>query len=131
MAPGVTVLRPVVHGDEQTSRPETLDERVEQRLRFGVDPVEVFEDQHHRLGVRLAQDQAAQGFERRLATLRRREGEEWMVVGKRVQQTEDCGNDVLQRLVEGEERAGHLGPDRPRVVTVVDLEMRLEHLDDR
>ncbi len=44
--PGVPVLGPIVHEEEQARPRQALDQHVEERPRLGVDPVQVFEDQH-------------------------------------------------------------------------------------
>jgi hypothetical protein len=43
-APGASILRTVIHKEQQPRTRQALDELVEQRLGLGVDPVEVFED---------------------------------------------------------------------------------------
>src|SRR5262249_56809978 len=55
VAPAVLVLWPIIDQEQQPDRRETLDQAVEQRLRLGVDPVQVFEDQHQRLHLAFAQ----------------------------------------------------------------------------
>ena len=54
-APGVLVLRSVVHEEQQAGGRQALDQAVEQRLGLGVDPVQVLEDQQERLDLALPQ----------------------------------------------------------------------------
>jgi hypothetical protein len=53
----VLVLGPVVHEQQQTRRPQALDQAVKQGLSLAVDPVEVFENHEERLFARFPQEQ--------------------------------------------------------------------------
>jgi hypothetical protein len=57
-APAVPVLEPVVDQKQDAIRRQALDEALEQRLRVGVDPVEVLEDEEQGLRLALAQEDA-------------------------------------------------------------------------
>ena len=70
-APGVLILRPVVHEEQEPRGRQALDERVEQRLGLGVDPVEVLEDDQERLHLALPQQEPLHRVQGALATLRR------------------------------------------------------------
>ena len=48
-APGVLILRTIVHEQQDPRRRHAVDEAVEHGLRLGVDPVEVLDDQTHGL----------------------------------------------------------------------------------
>ena len=60
------------------------------RLRLGVDPVQVLEDQQQRLHLALAQQQALDGVERPLAALGRVERVPGRVVHRHVEQREEA-----------------------------------------
>ena len=63
------ILRPVVDQEQKPRRRHAVDQTVQERLRFGVDPVQVLEDHQQRLHLALAQQQALDGVERPLAAL--------------------------------------------------------------
>src|SRR4030095_16451913 len=48
-APSVLIVWTVVHQQQQTRGPQTVDQTVEQRLCFAVDPMQILEDQEQRL----------------------------------------------------------------------------------
>ena len=56
-APGVLVLEAVADEEQNAMARETLDQDVEHRLRLGVDPVEIFEDDDDRLDAALLEEQ--------------------------------------------------------------------------
>ncbi len=62
-APAVPVLRAVVDEEQEPGRRQALDQAVEERLRLGVDPVEVLEDDQERLDLALPQEEPLQGVE--------------------------------------------------------------------
>ena len=68
-APAMLVLRPVVDQQEHPGGGQALDQAVEERLRLGVDPVEVLEDHEQRLPLALSQQEALDGVEGALAAL--------------------------------------------------------------
>ena len=70
-APAVLVLRPVVDQQQELGRGQALDQTVEQRLRLGIDPVQVFKHQEQGLHLAFAQQHALEPVERALAALRR------------------------------------------------------------
>ena len=64
------ILGAIVDQQQQAGRGQALHQAVEQGLRFGVDPVQVFEYQQQRLFLTFAQQQVFEGGERALAPLR-------------------------------------------------------------
>ena len=50
--PAVLILWPVVDQQQEPGRREALDQRIEQGLRFGIDPVQILE--HQQQGLHLA-----------------------------------------------------------------------------
>ena len=63
------VLGPIGDEEQQTRRGKPVDQAIEPRLRLRIDPVQVLEDQQHRLAAALAEDEARESLERVLATL--------------------------------------------------------------
>ena len=110
------VLGAVVDQEQEPGRRQALDQAVEQRLRLGVDPVQVLEDQQQRLHLALAQQQALERVEGALAALRRveRAGRGCRPAG--VQQPQQRRDGLLEGLVQRQHLPGHLGPDGARVV---------------
>ena len=129
-APAMLVLRPVVDQQQEPGGRQALDQAVEQGLGLGIDPVQVFKDQQQRLHLAFAQQQALEAVERALAPLRWIERQERTVRWQGVQEGEQRRDRRLQRLVQGEELPGHLGPDGAGVVTLLDMAIALEEVDD-
>src|SRR5262245_59494137 len=134
----VAVLGPVADQDEQRRRGQALDEAIEERLRLGVDPVQILEDDEERLLPRFAQQQLSDAVEDELALLSRFEREPRRVVYRSVGQAGPVGASAqvqqrrqrrLQCLVECEQLARHLLSDLPKVVSVLDLEVALQQAD--
>ena len=115
-APAVLVLGAVVDQEQQPGGRQTLDQAVEQRLRLGIDPVQVFEDQEQRLHLAFAQQQALERVEGALAALRRVQGLKGAVLWQGIQQREQGREGLLERRIQGQHLPGHLGADGPRVV---------------
>jgi hypothetical protein len=84
-APGVLILRPVVHEEQQPGGRQAFDEPIEQRLGLGVDPVEVFEDDQQRLHLALPQQELLQRVQGPPAALRRVERRPLQVLGRYVE----------------------------------------------
>jgi len=87
--PAVAVLRAVVHEEEHAGRGQALQQAVEQRLGLGVDPVQVLEQDHERLHLALAQEQALDAVEDTLAALGRIEACPGLVLDRDVEQPQD------------------------------------------
>jgi hypothetical protein len=66
----VLVLGAVVDEQEHAGGGQAVDQAVEDRLRLGVDPVQVLEDQEQRLHLALAQQLALDGLESALTAKR-------------------------------------------------------------
>jgi hypothetical protein len=67
--PPVLILWTIVDQEQQVGRGQALDQTVEEGLRLGIDPVQVFADQQQRLPLTFAQQHALEGLERALAAL--------------------------------------------------------------
>ncbi len=63
------ILRAIVDQQQQTCGRQALDQAVEERLGFSVDPVQVFEQDQHRLHLALPEQQPLDTIERSLAAL--------------------------------------------------------------
>ena len=66
-APAVLILGAVVDQEAESGRRETLDEAVEERLRLGIDPVEVLHHEQYGLDLRLAEPEPLNRVQRPLA----------------------------------------------------------------
>ena len=128
-APAVLILRAVVDQQQQAGRGQTVDEQVEEGLRFRVDPVQVFKDQQQRLRLALAQQQALEGLEGALAALRRIEFQERAVGRQHVQQRQQCRQRVLEGVVQRQHLPGQLGAQGAHVIAILNVGIVLEQLD--
>ena len=113
-APAVLVLRAVVDQQEQAGGRQALDQAVEQGLRLGIDPVQVFEDQQQGLHLAFAQQQALEGLEGALAALRGIEVPQRAVDRQRPAAPGAPGGSVLRVAIQGQQLPGDLGPDGAR-----------------
>ena len=130
-APAVLIFRPVVDQEQQAGRGQTLDQAVEQRLRLRIDPMQIFEDQQHRLHLAFAQQHTLERGEGALAPLRWIELQERTVVRQGVQEPQQRRTRVLERRVERHHLASHFGPDGAQVVVLLDMGVPLEQVNDR
>ena len=80
------ILRAVIDQEEQLGRWETLDQAVQQRLGFRINPVQILKDQQERLYLALPQEHPLEGVERALAALRWVECQERAVFWQGVQE---------------------------------------------
>ena len=87
--PAVLILRTVTDEEQQAHGRQAIDEAVEERLCLGVDPVQVLDDQHHRLDLALAQQEAFEGIQDALAALERIKGVPLGIVNRYVQKREE------------------------------------------
>ena len=105
------VLRAVVDQQQHAGRRQALHQRLEERLRLRIDPVQVLEDQQQRLHLAFAQQHALEGLQRALTPLWRFELLERTVRREDVEQGEERGERLLQRLVERQHLPGNLWPE--------------------
>src|SRR5262249_40870781 len=122
-SPAVPVLGTVIDEQEQPGRREAFGEDIEERLRFGVDPVEILEDEEQRLDLALAEEKALARVECPLASLRGIENLPGWVVPQHVEQGEDRRELGFQGPIERQELAGDLLPDSSAVVASLDLKV--------
>ena len=87
------ILRTIVDEHEHTRRRQSFDQRVDQRLSFGVDPVQVLEHDHDRLVLALTQKQTLHAVQDLLPSLRRVEPLPLRIIGRYVEEPEDSGQE--------------------------------------
>jgi len=68
-APAVLVLRAIIDQQEEPRGRQALDQAVQQCLRLGINPMQIFKDQHQRLYLAFAQHHPLEGVKRALAAL--------------------------------------------------------------
>jgi hypothetical protein len=130
-SPGVLVLGSVVHEHEYACRRQAVEERVDERLGLGVDPMEILEDEHDGLRLALAEEQSLDAFEDQPAALGGLKVLPLGVVGRGVENPQDGRQVRLERPVERQEAPQHLLPDQPRIVPGLDPEVGPQQVDDR
>ena len=130
-APGVLILRPVVHEEQQPGGRQALDQPIEQRLGLGVDPVEVFDDDQQRLHLTLPQQEPLHRVQGAPAALGRIERRPLGVVGRHVEQRQERRQTAFLRPVQRQELPRQLLAHRARAVAVFDGEVALEEIDHR
>ena len=85
-APAVLILRAVVDQEQEPGGRQALDQAIEQGLRLGIDPVQIFEHQQQRLHLAFAQQQALERLQGAPPPLRGVERQERTVVRQGFQQ---------------------------------------------
>ena len=122
VAPRVPVLGPVVDEQQDARGGQALDQAVQERLRLGIDPVQVLEDEEERLRLALADEQELDAVEDALEPVGRVERLPLRVGAGKVEQRPERGEDRGERRVERVEGVGDLLLDPRRRVPLVDLE---------
>jgi hypothetical protein len=93
--------------------------------------VKVLEHEQQRLDATLTQEEALDAVERALAALPGIEGEERILSPEGVEQPHDRGHRVLERRIESEHGAHHLGADAAGIVAIVDAKVAAQEIGDR
>jgi hypothetical protein len=127
----VLILRAVVDQQQDVGRRQALDEAVEHGLGLGVDPVEVFEDQEQELYLAFAQQHALELGEGALPPLGRIECQEGTIGGQHIQERQQRREDLLESLVQSQEVPRDLCPNGARLVSVLDVQIAPEQIDNR
>ena len=130
-APGVAVLGTVIDEVQEARGGQAVDEAIEQGLGLGVEPVQILADQQQRLHLAFAQQQALERRECALATLCRIELAEWAGIGQHVKERAEHRQGVLEGLIKRQDLARDLGTDGARVVSVLNVGIALEQVNDR
>jgi hypothetical protein len=131
VAPFVPVFRSIIHQQENPLRGDGVGEQIEQAPGRAIDPVQVFENHHHRLDAALSHNHAPYCFERqpppglRVHLVRRDAG------FGHAQQRQQESSIRLQGRVECFQLTNDLRAAGVRVVFHGCREVVLEHLDDR
>ena len=89
-SPRVLVLGPVIGEQHYAGARDTVDEVVEECLRFGVYPVQILEDQEQRLYLALREEKPLARIEGSLPTLRRIQPLPLRIVRRSIEQIEEC-----------------------------------------
>ena len=129
--PPVAIFGPVVDEQDDAGCRQALNKTVQERLSLGVDPVQILEHQEQRLDLALAEQQALDGVEGSLAAVGGAQLAPLRRVVCDVEEPEERWKERPQRLVQGQELSRNLLADRPRSITLVDLEVRPQQLNDR
>ena len=129
--PPVPVLWAVADEQQEPGAGKAVHQTVQERLSLVVDPVQVLEDEQHRLHLGLAEQQPSHAVQRSLAALRRVHLLPRRILDWDIQERQQGREGGLQGPVEGQYHPGDLLPDPPRPVAGLDLEITLEHLDHR
>ncbi len=129
-APGMTILRAIVHEQRERRRRHAVDQRVEQGLRLGVGPLQILDHDDQRSLARRLEQQLPERVERALAPLRGIERRPRRIVDGQFEEGQDRRRRCAECRVEPGE-AGD-GPCAPlgRLGPRVEVEQRLEQSAD-
>jgi hypothetical protein len=81
----VLVFRPVIDQEKELGCWQTLDQAIEQCLSLGIDPVQVFKEQHQRLHLAFPQENPFESVKGTLASLGWVKLQKQTVLRKRIQ----------------------------------------------
>jgi hypothetical protein len=112
----VPVLRSVVDEKQDARRRQALHQAVERGLRLGIDPVEILENHQKRPDLALPDEEPPYRFQRAEPPVGRVQDLPAPVRHRDVEEREERRQLGLESVVEGEELAGDLLPDRARFV---------------
>ena len=130
-APVVAVARPVVGEQDHRGGRQAVGQRVEERLRLGVQPLQVLENQQQGTVAALAQQQPLDRVERTLPAdvwVHLLQGGDELGVAE---QGQDVGQPVFQVAVERDYTAGHFFVQRALVVLRLYAEVAAQEFDQR
>ena len=129
-APGMTILRAIIHEQRERRRRHAVDQRVEQCLRLGVGPLQVLDHDDERPLARRLEQQLPERVERALAPLRGLERRPRRIVDGQLEK----GENRRRRCAEGRVEPGEAGdgsrPPLGRLGPRVEVEQRPEQPAD-
>ena len=118
--PRMLILGPIRHEKHDPRRRQGVDQRIQQCLRLGIDPLHVVHHHDHGTALTFSKQQKPDGIEGPLAPLRGVQGEPPAVVDRHVEQCQQRRSYREQRLVDRDQRVRH-PPGRGRwVVPILD-----------
>src|SRR5262249_4999642 len=130
IAPAVLIFRTIADEDEELRRWETHDQSIEERLRLGVDPLKILDDQQDGARVARPEQEAFESVQRSLATLGRIERLPSRIGLGCIEKREQRRNVGGERRVESEKLRGHLLHPDGWLLALIDVEIALEEIDD-
>jgi hypothetical protein len=126
----VLIFRSVADKQEHTGGRQALDEAVQKRLRFTVNPMEVLGHQDQGSDLALAQQQLFDGLQEALAALRRVERLPECILSWNLQEHKERRQDRLYRCLQLQKLIGDLRHDRLSIIASVKLKVVLEQIND-
>ena len=114
----MVVFRPIADDQEDARGRQTLDQGIEKGLGLGVDPLQILEDDHERLDLALAQQEAADDVERAETALGGIESMPVRGLDRHVQEREEPVDERQKERIEPQHFARDLVPDLPGRVGV-------------
>src|SRR5262249_7251649 len=120
--PAVFVLWPVADEQQNTMTRQAVDQRVEYRLRLGVDPVKIFDDEDDRLDAALLEEQQLHRVQCAPQLLGGVEQQPLRVFWSHIEKGQDGGTRWRQRLPERPELLRHPIFEPAGVVPRLDVE---------
>src|ERR1700687_4835122 len=125
------VFRSVIEHHQDVRVADAIREKIEQRLRLSVDPVEVFEDEQQGVIDALAMNQTPDRVASAAAPDRGIHLVERTSTVMHAEQSKQVRHRLLEGAVESEHSSGDFFTLRTFVVLIVDTEVALQQLDDR
>src|SRR5262245_50798605 len=125
----MSVLGTIIDEQENPCCRQAIDDAIEHRLSFSIDPVKILDHDDQRLPLTLAQLDAFDHIQNPLAPLTRIESLPLGIAYVDIEQRQDDGNRRLERFVERKQFASNLLANFARVVTTVDLKIGFEQID--
>src|SRR5690349_9860441 len=108
----------------------SISTRLSRKACLSIDPVQILQHDEERLHLALAHDEPLDRVESKLAPLKRLEPLPLPIVDLDVQKPEEGWHHALEGVVERDQLTDDLLADPPLIVAVLDLEIRLQEIDD-
>jgi hypothetical protein len=131
VGPRMLILGPIRHEEHDPRRRQGVDQRVQQGLRLGIDPLHVVHHHDHGTAPTLSKQQEPDRIEGALAPLRGVQGEPSAVVDRHVEQCQQRRSYREQGLVDRDQCVRHSPGRGRRVVRILQPEVRAQQARDR
>src|SRR5260370_2928698 len=128
--PAVLILRAIVDEEKQSRGGQAIHQAVEERLGFGIDPVQILEQDHDRLHLALTEQQALAAVEGPLTALGRLQLLPLAILDAYIPKPQERRRGGFECPIEGKDLARELLPDLARLIARLDLEIGPEQVDD-
>jgi hypothetical protein len=127
----VLYLFPKVDQQEEAGSRQAFHQGVQEHLGFGIDPVQILDDEQHRPQLTFAHEDSLERVQDALVALGRLERSPLRVFEWHLEERQQCRRGGREGLIEAMECSGNLVPDGCSIIAVSDAEVALEQVKQR